>query len=85
MLRVKVYSLENGQEVVREIIWNGKELVPSDKSSVLKRILKTSIYVPLKSGVDGKIDPKKDPQEFIRRLCWQYKSYILRVSKPEIL
>ena len=35
------------------------------------------------SGEEGLISPKKDPEQFIRKLCWQYKSYIFRVSEPE--
>ena len=85
MIKVKVYSIENGEEIQREILWDGEEFIPSDDSSALSSILKIPIYVPTDSGIDGLIDPRKDPEQFIRRLCWQYKSYIFRVGEPEVV
>jgi len=83
MITVKTYSIENGKEIQRSVAWDGEKFIPSDNSLALKSMLKTPIYVPADSGKDSWIDPKKDPEQFIRKLCWQYKSYIFRVSEPE--
>jgi hypothetical protein len=80
MITVIVYSVENKKEIERTISFDGKKLIPSDNSDVLKMILSESIYVPLGGGTFGQIDPKKDPAEFIKGLYLQYKSYALRVS-----
>jgi len=32
MIRVKVYSIEDGKETQREIVWDGERFIPSDDS-----------------------------------------------------
>jgi hypothetical protein len=80
-IKVIVYYLRYEKSYKGEIVWDGKNLIPSNNSDELKMVVSTPIYVVMDSGGLGIIDPLVDPEQFIRRLNLQYRSYMLRVSE----
>jgi hypothetical protein len=81
-MRVRVFYVRYGKNYRGTIEWDGKQFIPSNNSDELKMVITDPIYVELDSGGFGTIEPKADPEQFMRKLYLQYKSYALRVSEP---
>ncbi len=80
--KVKVYYIKDGKSYIGYITWDGNKLTSSNDSDTLKMVMTEPIYVPLDTGGEGTLYPHDDPEQFMRKLCWQYKSYRLRVTEP---
>jgi hypothetical protein len=77
-LKVEVHGLDEVGNVVKrgEILFDGKKITASDNTKRLQMIM----TLPLRVG-DREILPKKEPEEFMRFLNWQYRSAYLQCSE----
>ena len=80
MLEVKVYAIKycDDRDIVGTIRYDGQKLIATPADS---RILQSTISERI-IGLYGKpYDSKKDPEGFIRNLCYQYDGSRFRVSR----
>jgi hypothetical protein len=81
-LTVTFYQLNPGtarSEVAGHLVWDGKKITPSDDSILLRNILAQSVEIHTE-----KIDPKKQPERWMRNLWQMYRSPYLQALKAAI-